>query len=226
MSLKLLEKNFKSDVRSSGQSFYVKGKVSIYQPSDVEIQSYIRAAVSYKVILKKETVNSQLISVDCSCSLAKKGQLCKHIWGALIMVEQKKPEFLDSIRNLHQFAKLNTRGAAPKETLNVSSSHEAYLNKQKEYRKEQYQKQKQRHKEIKQFRKQETKSPEFPLEVELALKFFLENGFSLRESLSKEVVGTAMKKLARIFHPDVGGSHEEILELNRCAEILTKFAKS
>ncbi len=55
-------------------------------------------------------------------------------------------------------------------------------------------------------------------------KYFSENGFELRNSMTKENVSQAMKKLSRIFHPDKGGTHEEFTELNKNAEILTKFS--
>jgi len=226
MSVKIWEHFFKPEVRSSGRAFVTKGKVSQSRPSDTEIQTYVRASTSLKVTCKSESVESKTVTVDCTCPQLKKGQFCKHIWAALLMIEEENSDFLDSKTELEKKSLTALESTTkPKPSQTQMDSQAAYKLKQADYRKQQYQKQKQLAKDRKQAKKNIANSPEFPPAVELALKFFLDNGFPLRESLSKESVGLANKKLARIFHPDVGGSHSEILELNKFAEILTKFAK-
>jgi hypothetical protein len=220
MSVNNWEHFFKSEVRASGRAFVTKGKVSLSQPSDTEIQSYVRASTSLKVSFKSDSVDSNTVKVDCTCSQSKKGQFCKHIWAALLLIEEKRPDFLESKTELQKSFELTH------ETLAHAESKTAYKLKQADYQKQQYQKQKQRLKNQKQLKKKAPATPEFPPTVELALKFFLDNGFPLRESLTKESVGIATRKLARVFHPDIGGSHSEILELNNFADILTKFLKS
>lgn len=225
MSIHAWEHFFKPEVRSSGRIFVTKGKVSQSQPSDTEIQTYIRASTSFKVIFKSDSVGSKTLTVDCTCPQSKKGQFCKHIWAALLTVDKENPDFLESKTELQKKIQSSSEPAKTKQSQSQAhaDSQAAYKLKQADYRKEQYQKQKQRLKDQKRSKKNAPDSAEFPPAVELALKYFLENGFPLRDSLNKASVGTAMKKLARVFHPDVGGSHSEILELNKFADILVKF---
>ena len=230
MSVQSWEHFFKPEVRTSGLAFVKKGNVSVSQLSDTEIQSYVRASTSFKVIFKSLNVASNTVTVDCTCPVSKKGQFCKHIWAALLVIEEKKPDFLDSKTELEKKSEANFEPTAKVkiQSQTQNDSQAAYKAKQADYRKEQYQKQKQRVKDQKLKAKNKDKEPTdlYPPSVEEALKFFSENGFSLRDDMTKESVSFAMKKLARVFHPDVGGSHAEILELNRFAEVLTKFSKS
>ena len=229
MSVQSWEHFFKPEVRSSGQLLLKKDKVSLSQPSDTEIQSYVRASPSFKVVFKSASVESETLTVNCSCPASTKGQFCKHIWAVLLMIEDKKPDFLESkteIQMRSQAADEATVLEKPKQTEAQANSQAAYKLKQTDYRKQQYQKQKLRQKEKKNAGKKKTYAPEFPPDVEEALKYFLDNGFPLRDSLTQEAVSLAKKKLARVFHPDIGGSHVEILDLNKFTDILIKYTKS
>ncbi|MFZ3231682.1 MAG: SWIM zinc finger family protein [Pseudobdellovibrio sp.] len=225
MSVQSWEHFFKPEVRNSGLAFVKKGSVSVSQLSDTEIQSYIRASTSFKVVFKSSSIESPIVTADCTCPLFKKGQFCKHIWAALLIIEEKKPDFLFSKTDLEKRTEANFEPSEKSQSQKTNDSQTAFKAKQNDYRKEQYQKQKQRVKDQKTKAKNKNQNPTdlFPLPIEEALKYFADNGFSLRDNLTKETVSYAMKKLARVFHPDVGGSHEEILELNRYADLLTKF---
>lgn len=215
-----LEHFFKPETRNSGHAFVTKDKVTFSQPSDTEVQSYVRASTAYKVSLKYESFDSPNLFVDCTCPSSKKGQFCKHMWAALLKIDQKNSEFLDSKLEL----KRPLGSGAPVEEL-FRLKQESYKLKQANYRKEQYQKQKERAKTFKAAKKNAAAEiPSFPLSVEKALQFFEENGFSLRECLTEKSVALAMRKLSRVFHPDRGGTHEEFLELNANAELLLKYA--
>jgi hypothetical protein len=225
MSAKTWEHFFKPEVRSSGRAFVTKGKVSQARPSDTEIQTYVRTSTSFKVTFKS-LMGSDTVAVDCTCPQSKKGQLCKHIWAALLVIEEKNSDFLDYKTEL-QNGSLSNFETVAKPTKNQAQidSQAAFKLKQADYRKQQYQKQKQFAKDRKQAKKDSSEVLELPPAVELALQFFLDNGFPLRDSLNKDSISFANKRLARIFHPDLGGSHDEILELNKFADILTKFVK-
>ncbi len=222
MSIQIWEHFFKPEVRSSGRSLVNQGKVLPTRLSDTEIQSYVRVSSAAKVILKSPSIDSKTVLANCTCPLSKKGQFCKHIWAALLVIEQKYPDFLEDKVELEQ-------GSSPLAE-KKSFSQEAYKLKQADYRKEQYQIQKQRIKDKKTSMKgSQRNSPselKFPPGVELAIKYFSQNGFDLKSSLNAENIGFAKKKLSRVFHPDVGGSHEEIQELNKFAEVLIKYAKN
>ncbi|MBC7421512.1 MAG: SWIM zinc finger family protein [Bdellovibrio sp.] len=240
MSLAAWENFFKPETRSSGQVYFRKGVVTSSQPSDTEVQAYIRGASTFKITLKSSDVGSPLINAACNCPAGKKRILCKHIWAALLKAEQSHPGFLDEktdievseptsllVANKNVFQKPTFTPRPPSQA--QLDSQAAYKAKQADYRKEQYQKQKQRLKDQKQSKKSKkavvADAFEFPADVQTAVTFFSMNGFLMEHPLNATVIGMAKKRLSRVFHPDVGGSHDEIIELNKNYEILIKFAK-
>lgn len=241
MGIQNWEHFFKPEVRSSGQLLHKQGKISVSTPSDTEISAFIRTTPPLKVSLKTQSVSSPIVYADCNCPAAKKDLFCKHIWATLIATNEKNPDFFeDKIEIEKMKSELKETAFKPKPSAQTKAWEEkqaafklkqaAYKEKQKEsqatYRKEQYQKQKQRVKDFKNKTKDISENPEFPVKVEKALFYFSENGIDLRNCLNPEMIGVAKKKLARVFHPDLGGSHEEILKLNEYAEVLMDFVKS
>ncbi len=242
MSLSVFDSSFKPETRSSGQVYVRKGAVTSSQPSDTEVQAYIRGASTYRINLKSESVSSPLINAACTC---QKG-LCKHIYAALLKVEQSHQDFLDGKNEIeylavssppkdgHSARSFQKPAQPPKATVRPPTqaqldSQAAQKVKQALYRKEQYQKQKQRLKEKKltaKKRKPADEGPQFPTDVQQAINFFTVNGFLLESPLNAIVIGMAKKRLSRVFHPDIGGSHAEILELNKNYEILINFIKA
>lgn len=223
MSIEIWEHFFKPEVRSSGRRYFTDGNVSVSQPSDTEIQAYIRVSPPLKVSLRSPSMASPLIVADCTCSAAKKGQLCKHIWATLLAVEEKRPDFFEDKSELEKEAKQSFSKQTPPKT----QTAEAYKAKQNEYRKQQYQKQKQRLKDLKQSQKKgKTQASALPENVVAALAFFSDNGFPLENPPQMESIQMAKKKLSRIFHPDIGGTHKEFLELNKNTAVLLEFIES
>ncbi len=247
MAIERWEHFFKPENRSSGRRYQTEGKISISQPSDTEIQAFIKTSPPLKVSLKTSSIDSPLVIADCGCSAAKKGQLCKHIWATLLAVEDKRPDFLEEKTEIEKKSSV-TEGSAADRTTSLGGakpafakpaaralpkkppteaqlqSQAAYKAKQNDYRKQQYQKQKERLKAKKQSEKpSKFPAPSLPEEVEKACEFFSENGFPMENPPNLESVQLAKKKLARIFHPDIGGSHDEIIELNKNTKILLDF---
>ena len=215
---------FKSEVRSAGQAFAAKGQVALMRPTDTELQAYVRASSSFKVQLKSPSMDSPLLTATCTCPQSKKGQFCKHMWATIVVVEEKNPDFLISKTELLTAASDATSAQGPQLSQKQLDSQAAYKAKQADYRKQQYQLQKERAQKFKKPKTSKLAPPmEFPSDVESALSYFEGNGFNLRDSLNAEDIGLARKKLARVFHPDRGGSHDEIVELNKNTEILLKF---
>ncbi len=217
MVLMLWENFFKPEIRASGDGLVVQEKVRISQPSDIEINAFVRASSGFRVNLKMRSISSDTLFVDCNCTLGKKNSFCKHIWAAL-RATQDKPDFFE-----HK-SKLSFSKEEP--AISQYESKKIDLKaRQKKYQKELYQAQKLRQKE---YRKSKEKIPEkvkVPENVSRAFAFFQENGFELNEKFNSEAVLTARRKLARVFHPDKGGTHEEITELNRHSDVLLKFLK-
>lgn len=227
MSLNSLETFFKPEVRSSGAAFVAKGKVSITRPSDLQIECYVRASSAFKVVLQSDSMDSTEISTQCSCSHFQKGKLCKHIWSSVLAAETEYPDFFETRTDLKQKSsdflkgKVNSSKASPSQKF--LDFQLQMKERQKTYRKAQYDKQKERIKAKKGHKVASEVIESFSPEIEAALNYFEQNGFSLRSSLSKEAVSIATRKLSRIFHPDIGGSHAEITELNHHSRLLTRF---
>lgn len=239
MAVENWEHFFKPEVRNSGLAFVSKGQVALLRPSDTEAQAYIRASSSFKVMFQSPSIDSPTITASCSCPPFKKGQFCKHMWAALVVIQEKNPDFFSYKTDLQIKAPEaalgskqideksdDSRGEHRKMSQAQVDSQAAYKLKQAAYRKQQYQLQKERAQKFKKTRssKKQTTS-EVPPDVEAALHYFSENGFDLKEALETESIGLARKKLARVFHPDHGGSHEEITQLNHFTNILLEFAR-
>jgi hypothetical protein len=229
MPLSDLEMMFKFEARKKGETLARNGKVSNPQASDTQIQLFVRESSGSKVTLKTDSVEDPSLLGECGCTQARKGQLCRHIWAALVTINEKVPDFLEFKTNVSLSPNFkDTSASFTKRELTEKQieTQAAYKQKQSEYRKEQYQKQKQILKEKKKSKLNQPPTSIYPENVNLALSYFSENGFDLSESINKESISSAKKQLARVFHPDKGGSPAEILELNRFAEILEKYVSS
>ncbi len=243
MSIKNWEHFFKPEVRTSGHRFLMTGQVSIKQPSDTEVLGYVKASSGFKVSLVSSSVASPILTADCSCPPSRKGQFCKHIWATLLATEKKFSDFLDEKNELQKKNTQNENSENQSATGQISNSKikpkiqklsesqlvskAAYKEKQVEFRKLKYQKQKQQLKDRK--KSKQSKNiviSALPGKVEIALTYFSTNGFPLDNPPKVEAIQHAKKKLSRVFHPDIGGSHSEIVELNRNCEILLDFIES
>ena len=220
MTQKDCENFFKSSARSAGLRIYNEAKVTISKPSALEVIAYVKP--NFRVSLKLESIQGGNLNADCNCTQSKKGELCKHIWAACVCVFEKSADFFEASTEILK-KDPEIRMTKPQSDAQIASK-EAFKLKQETYRKEQYQKQKARAKEFKKNKKKTFEEPPaFPRAVQIALDYFSQNGFSFENALNEIEISTARKKLARIFHPDIGGSHEEILELSNNTEILLKF---
>jgi hypothetical protein len=211
---------FKAEVKASGRRLLAEDKISITGGSDTTLLVYVRASPPLRVLLESEGVDQESFTAGCSCPMGKKAQFCKHVWGALLGAELKFPDFLAAKRSIGK----------PAIDLSQESSTDSYAETAKlrasEYRKAQYQKSKAQAKNLKKERKARDDAPSidsYPEDVAAALSYFLENGFPMESGPSEEIASEAKRKLSRIFHPDKGGTHAEILELNQNCEIILRF---
>ena len=222
MTPEACEKLFKSSTRSAGLRTYKKGKVSFSKPSALEVAAYVKP--NFKVGLTLESIQSPNMMADCNCPQSKKAEFCKHIWAAFLAVFEKSPDFFDSVSEIKK--KDSTRKITTPRSESQINSKAAFKLKQDTYHKEQYKKQKARAKEFKNSKKKVfDEAPAFPNDVQNALTYFLKNGFSFAESLNENSIYLARKKLVQVFHPDIGGSHAEGVELNANSEVLLKYVK-
>ncbi len=216
---------FKPEVRRAGRIYFNKKSVQSTTPSETEVQAYIKGAAGVKVILKTTGRQSPLILADCTCPAGKKGRLCKHIWAVLLNSNEEHEDFLEGKSEISKKESNHATTAKKEKSESQKSKEAAYSKKQSAYRKEQYQKQKALLKSKKDSNKKSKLAPDLPADVSSALKYFSENGFDLENEMTSESIGLAKKNLSRVFHPDIGGSHEEILELNEHYEILVKYIR-
>ena len=210
---------FKPEVRKQGSDLEADGSVTLSQASDTQIQAYIKASSMIRVSLTSASISDPLFTVRCSCPRGSKGAFCKHVWATLLKVAQSYPDFLTN-----------------KGTIEIGSQREsasslqkvALKEKQSAYRKSQYQQQKLRTKAA----RADTRASgskfqaALPDTVTIGLSYFAENGFPLEMPLDPAALGNAKKLLARVFHPDKGGTHDEMLELNRHFDALHSFSRT
>jgi hypothetical protein len=192
---------FKPETRSRGQKLIDAQIVSTSAPSDTEVSGFVKG---YKVKLRCESVTSLQIKAQCSCSK----KLCQHVWAVLQKALEKHPDFFYQKEDLEMDV----------QTSSNSTFKQEMKDRQNSYRKTQYQKIKQKLKDQK-----NVKIQSYPEEVEKALQYFSDNGFSFENPKNVEAIQISKKKLARVFHPDLGGSHDEIVQLNQNAEILIHY---
>ncbi|WP_413574962.1 hypothetical protein ACLVWU_11970 [Bdellovibrio sp. HCB290] len=215
---RLYEHFFKPEVRKQGREDFAAGLAVLSVAGDARIEGYVKASKPVKVLFVAESIASTTFSVDCNCPSAAKGSFCRHVWSILLQVEKKHPDFLDSKTSLEKGQLFVT----------VESPFKA---KQTEFKKQQYQKQKERAKaqrlEIKTKAKglsnKTAKGTTFSQDVNAAFEFFTLNGFPMETSLTEESLKNAKKVLARVFHPDKGGTHEESVILNNHYQTLLDY---
>lgn len=212
---------FKSEVRTSGAKLFREEKVSISAGSDTSVQAYVRMSPPVKVVLTAEGIDAGEATAACNCSSAAKAQFCKHVWAVLLATEEKYPDFLSAKTDLKK----------PETTEDASTSAgESYAEVAKarasEYRKEQYQRQKQFAKDRKRGAKESENArglQTYPEPVASAIEYFTQNGFPMPSGPEEEILAEAKRKLSRVFHPDKGGSHAEMVELNERYDLLMRF---
>lgn len=203
------ENFFKPETRSSGAKLVAQEKVSLAGGSDTAVDAYVRVSPPVKVRLSTANITSETIAAECSCSASQKGQYCKHIWAVLLCAEVKYPDFFIGKRYLE------------KTTIFIDPEEASAKLRASEYRKAEYQRQKLRAKE----RKKPKEAKTYPQDVESAIAYFTLNGFPMADDLSEAALGEAKRKLSRVFHPDKGGSHDEVVELNKYCEVIVRYLR-
>lgn len=210
-----LSSYFGSQERSKGSELARKDLVVISSASDTDVRAFVKGSAAAKVSLTADEVDAPVFSSSCSCPQSRKGDLCKHVWAVLLKLGEKEADFLNGKNEILE------PGAQ------VSAAEVARKAKQEEYKLQQRQKNKDRNKELKQKKKQTERGPAFtyPAPVQDSLDYFAANGFVFAE-LELPALQNARKLLSRVFHPDKGGTHEEVLELNGHYETIEDYLKS
>ncbi|NUN06986.1 MAG: SWIM zinc finger family protein [Bdellovibrio sp.] len=213
---------FKAEVQNAGAKLIAEDAVILTVTSDTAINALVRAGTPARVSLTSTAISSPMILASCSCTRAKKNILCKHIWAVLQKTDLKHPDFLDAKADI-----------SIKETAPAKESPQKA--KEDEFKKLQAERLKARNKEKRLELKAQKKglppkskntrlSVSYPPEVHVALDYFKKNGFEIETPLNSAQIQEARRQLSRIFHPDKGGSHEEVLELNQHYDLLVSYS--
>ena len=233
---------FKPEVQNAGEQLAAKNAVFLKIGSDTQIDASVKGSALSQVAFRSRAIDANEFTVDCSCKASAKGTMCKHIWSVLTVAKEKQPDFFENKTSIEKVDALRAKSAASQKpaTPEAAKRQQEFADRQAalkeraaEARKQQYQIQKARAKE----RKGETpkgsfgKAKEKPApksqqfisdDVKDALKYFELNGFPLELPINDEDLSAAKRVLSRVFHPDKGGSQEEVVELNRNVETLLK----
>lgn len=217
MLLDTLADFFMPEDRKRGEDLFDDAAVSIASSSDTQARAYVKDSGAPRVSFAAEDIASTNIQADCTCSKAKKGRLCKHMWATLLELEADGADFLASKSQIE-------KAAAQTE----SAASLAAKARQAEYKQQRKDQNKARNKKIRSDRKQAKSSAAFtyPDAVEAARAYFSANGFELSHPLEIEALDSARRILARVFHPDKGGSHKEILMLNENHDVIAAYLGS
>jgi len=80
-------RNFSDAVRSRGQSYFVKGRVTVMAARTGEVVARVRGTAKYRVRLRMR--GSKLLA-SCTCPyFSPQGEPCKHLWATLLLVESR-----------------------------------------------------------------------------------------------------------------------------------------
>lgn len=200
---------FRPEYRRKGELLYTGGLVRMQQASEANVAAFVDNKA--RVTLESDGMDSIQISARCSCTKFRSGHGCMHIWATLLQLEKDGAEFLSNKNELEFPQRIPTAADKVRE-----EKMEAVAEKKREDGKRIRAEQKKR----KQLERRAANQTTSPAEAE-ALSYFSTNGFSFILPVDPEELDHAKKILARVFHPDRGGTHEEMLELNRHTETLT-----
>jgi hypothetical protein len=190
--------SFPSTERRKGAAAAEDRAVQVSSSSDTVVNAFVRNSSPARVTLSTSEVTDRLITAKCTCTVAKKSQLCRHIWATLLRLDDQGHDFLLSKESI---------SLADTDDLMVDRSGNEYRKKRSDC-------------------KDRAPAFHYPSNVEQARQYFQANGFEMKQPFELSEIVDAKKQLSRVFHPDKGGSHDEILELNRNFQILSDYLKS
>lgn len=225
---------FSSSEQNRGEDLFSRNAVLISSASDTDVRALIRASTPARVTLSAAEVGAADFSGRCSCPVARKGNLCRHVWAVLLALEDKGYDFLEGKEavSVNESEPSIGRESAPKSERSIAYAEEQKA-RAKEYRKQNAEKAKARNKEFRERIKDSNSSKKnrapafsYPAPVEEARQYFQANGFTMSQPIEMEELLNAKKQLSRVFHPDKGGTHDEILELNENFQTILDYLKS
>ncbi|MGD0041544.1 MAG: SNF2-related protein, partial [Isosphaeraceae bacterium] len=104
-------RNFSDAVRSRGQSYFSKGRVSLMTAKPNEVVAKVRGTTKYRVRVRLRGVK---LLASCTCPyFSPQGEPCKHLWATLLLADSRG--FLQTAPNfaVRFIPELPRRSAAP-----------------------------------------------------------------------------------------------------------------
>src|SRR5262249_7428805 len=80
-------RNFSDAVRARGQSYFIKGRVTVIAARAGEVVARVRGTAKYRVRLR---MRGPKLLASCTCPyFSPQGEPCKHLWATLLLVEAR-----------------------------------------------------------------------------------------------------------------------------------------
>src|SRR5208283_4857363 len=80
-------RNFSDAVRSRGQSYFSKGRVSLISGKPNEVVAKVRGTTKYRVRVRLRGVK---LLASCTCPyFSPQGEPCKHLWATLLLADSR-----------------------------------------------------------------------------------------------------------------------------------------
>ncbi len=112
-------RNFSDAVRSRGQSYFSKGRVSLISAKPSEVVAKVRGTTKYRVRVR---LRGAKLLASCTCPyFSPQGEPCKHLWATLLLADsrgflQTAPSFL--VRLIPELPRRSTApGTSPEPNL-------------------------------------------------------------------------------------------------------------
>ena len=80
-------RNFSDAVRSRGQSYFSKGRVSLMSAKPNEVVAKVRGTTKYRVRVR---LRGAKLLASCTCPyFSPQGEPCKHLWATLLLADSR-----------------------------------------------------------------------------------------------------------------------------------------
>src|SRR5271166_4543014 len=119
-------RNFSDAVRSRGQSYFSKGRVSLMSAKPNEVVAKVRGTTKYRVRVR---LRGTKLLASCTCPyFSPQGEPCKHLWATLLLADsrgflQTAPNF--AVRFIPELPRRSTtQGSLPSAGPEPSVQHE------------------------------------------------------------------------------------------------------
>ena len=104
-------RNFSDAVRSRGQSYFSKGRVSLTTAKPNEVVAKVRGTTKYRVRVR---LRGAKLLASCTCPyFSPQGEPCKHLWATLLLADSRG--FLQTAPALRSASFPSCRGGAPRQ---------------------------------------------------------------------------------------------------------------